>query len=132
VAACLRRNAPGPYQIQAAINAVHCDAVTAADTDWGQVLQLYDQLVAWLPTPVVALNRAVALAEVSGPAAALAEVDSLGLQDYQPYQVTRAELLVRLGRQREAAGAYDRALALTTNAVEHAHLTLRRRSLTGC
>jgi RNA polymerase sigma-70 factor, ECF subfamily len=131
VTACLRRNAPGPYQIQAAINAVHCDAATAADTDWEQVLQLYDQLVTWLPTPVVALNRAVALAEVGGPAAALAEVDGLDLHDYQPYQVTRAELLVRLGRRREAAGAYDRALALTTNAVEHAHLILRRRSLAG-
>jgi RNA polymerase sigma-70 factor (ECF subfamily) len=128
VAACLRRSAPGPYQIQAAINAVHCDAATAADTDWDQVLQLYDQLAARLPTPVVALNRAVALAEAVGPAAALAEVDRLDLDDYQPYQVTRAELLVRLGRHREAAEAYDRALALTANAVEHAHLT-RRRSL---
>ena len=130
VTACLRRNAPGPYQIQAAISAVHCDAKTAADTDWDQVLQLYDQLVAWLPTPVVALNRAVALAEAVGPEAALAEVDRLDLGDYQPYQVTRAELLVRLGRPAEAAGAYDRALALTTNAVERAHLTRRRRSLT--
>jgi RNA polymerase sigma-70 factor, ECF subfamily len=126
VAACLRRNAPGPYQIQAAINAVHCDAAVAADTDWGQVLQLYDQLMTWLPTPVVALNRAVALAEVSGPKAALAEVDVLGLHGYQPYQVTRAELLARLGRRREAAAAYDLALALTANAVERAHLALRR------
>jgi RNA polymerase sigma-70 factor (ECF subfamily) len=130
VAACLRRNAPGPYQIQAAINAVHCDAASAADTDWDQVLQLYDQLVAWLPTPVVALNRAVALAEVSGPVVALAEVDSLDLHDYQPYHVTRAELLVRLGRPDEAAKAYDQAIALATNAVEHAHLRMRRRSLT--
>ena len=129
VAACLRRNAPGPYQIQAAINAVHCDAADAADTDWGQVLQLYDQLMAWLPTPVVALNRAVALAEVSGPAAALAEVDSLDLANYQPFQVTRAELLARLGRRGEAAAAYDLALALTANAVEREHLALRRRSL---
>jgi RNA polymerase sigma-70 factor (ECF subfamily) len=129
VAACLRRNAPGPYQIQAAINAVHCDAAVAADTDWGQVLQLYDQLVAVLPTPVVALNRAVALAEVSGPAAALTEVDSLDLRDYQPFQVTRAELLARLGRRREAAEAYDLALELTANAVERAHLALRRQSL---
>ena len=126
VTECLRRSAPGPYQVQAAINAVHCDAATAADTDWDQVLQLYDQLAAFLPTPVVALNRAVALAEAVGPAAALAEVDRLDLDDYQPYQVTRAELLVRLGRQQEAADAYDRALALTANAVEHAHLTRRR------
>jgi RNA polymerase sigma-70 factor, ECF subfamily len=129
VVACLRRNAPGPYQIQAAINAVHCDAAVAADTDWGQVLALYDQLMAWLPTPVVALNRAVALAEVSGSAAALAVVDVLDLRDYQPYQVTRAELLARLGRRGEAAEAYDLALALTANAVERAHLVLRRRSL---
>ena len=131
VAACLRRNAPGPYQIQAAINAVHCDAADAADTDWGQVLQLYDQLMAWLPTPVVALNRAVALAEVSGPAAALAEVDSLDLDNYQPFQVTRAELLARLGRRGEAAAAYDLALALTANAVEREHLALRRGALHG-
>jgi RNA polymerase sigma-70 factor (ECF subfamily) len=129
VAACLRRNAPGPYQIQAAINAVHCDAAVAADTDWGQVLRLYDQLMTWLPTPVVALNRAVALAEVSGPEAALAAVDGLDLRDYQPYQVARAELLARLGRRRDAAAAYDLALALTANTVERAHLTLRRRSL---
>jgi RNA polymerase sigma-70 factor, ECF subfamily len=129
VAACLRRNAPGPYQIQAAINAVHCDAADAADTDWGQVLQLYDQLMAWLPTPVVALNRAVALAEVSGPAAALAEVESLDLGNYQPFQVTRAELLARLGRRGEAAAAYDLALALTANAVEREHLARRRESL---
>jgi RNA polymerase sigma-70 factor, ECF subfamily len=131
VARCLRQGSPGPYQIQAAINAVHCDAAAAEDTDWGQVLQLYDQLAVVLPTPVVALNRAVALAEVAGPAAALAEVDRLDLESYQPYQVTRAELLVRLGRRREAAQAYDRALALTANAVEHAHLTLRRQSLAG-
>jgi RNA polymerase sigma-70 factor (ECF subfamily) len=129
VAACLRRNAPGPYQIQAAINAVHCDAAVAADTDWGQVLRLYDQLMKWLPTPVVALNRAVALAEVSGPEAALAAVDGLDLRDYQPYQVTRAELLARLGRRRDAATAFDLALALTANTVERAHMTLRRQSL---
>jgi RNA polymerase sigma-70 factor, ECF subfamily len=129
VAACLARNSPGPYQIQAAINAVHCDANAATGTDWRQVLQLYDQLVAWLPTPVVALNRAVALAEVNGPAAALTEVNGLDLPDYQPFHVTRAELLVRLGRRPEAAEAYNRALALTTNAVERAHLSLRRRSL---
>ncbi|MGH3854427.1 MAG: RNA polymerase sigma factor [Pseudonocardiaceae bacterium] len=129
VMACLRRNTPGPYQIQAAINAVHCDAATAAATDWGQVLALYNQLLTCLPTPIVALNRAVALAEVHGPAIALAEVDRLGLHGYQPYQVTRADLLARLGRPAEAAAAYDQALALTTNAVERTHLTLRRRAL---
>ena len=129
VRACLRHNSPGPYQIQAAINAVHCDAARAQDTDWRQVLRLYDDLLAALPTPVVALNRAVALAEVEGPSTALADIDSLDLTSYQPYQVTRAELLVRLGRPDEAVAAFDRALALTTNDVEREHLTLRRRSL---
>ncbi len=127
VRACLRRNTPGPYQIQAAINAVHVDAATAADTDWHQVLQLYDQLLACQPTPVVALNRAVALAEVHGPAAAYAELAGLPLQGYQPYHVARAELLRRMGRHDEALQAYDQALALTTNAVERAHLERRCR-----
>lgn len=129
VRACLRRNTPGPYQIQAAINAVHDDAATAADTDWGQVLQLYDQLLARLPTPVVALNRAVAVAEVHGPAVALEQVDPLPLADYQPYHVTRADLLVRLDRRTEARQAYDEALRLTVNGVERVHLDQRRRSL---
>ena len=130
VRACLRRGAPGPYQVQAAINAVHGDAARVADTDWRQVLRLYDQLMLLLPSPVVALNRAVALAEVAGPAAALAEVDRLDLPAYPPYHVTRAELLVRLGRSTDARGAYDDALSLTTNAVERAHLA-RRRTATG-
>ena len=125
----LRRNTPGPYQIQAAINAVHSDAPTAADTDWGQVLQLYDQLLAVAPSPVIALNRAVAVAEVEGPAPALALVDALDLDGYHLFHATRAELLARLGRTGEAAEAYDRALALSTNAAEHALLETRRRSL---
>jgi RNA polymerase sigma-70 factor (ECF subfamily) len=126
VRACLRRNAPGPYQIQAAINAVHADTLDGAETDWAQIVALYDQLMALAPTPVVALNRAVALAELDGPAVALAAVERLELPDYQPYWVTRAELLVRSGRGDDARDAYDRALALTDNAVEHAHLTGRR------
>ena len=126
---CLRRNQPGPYQIQAAINAVHSDAPTAADTDWRQILQLYDQLLAVAPTPVVALNRAVAVAEVDGPAAGLAAVDALDLDGYHLFHATRADLLVRLGRPDEAAPAYDAALALATNAAERRYLEQRRRSL---
>src|SRR5215472_15028583 len=103
VRACLRRNAPGPYQLQAAISAVHSDAATAADTDWGQILALYDQLLAAAPTPVVALNRVVAVAEVQGPAAALDIADRLGLDGYHLYHSTRADLLRRLGRRDDAA-----------------------------
>ena len=125
VRACLRRNQPGPYQIQAAINAVHSDAPTAADTDWAQILALYDQLLAVAPTRVVALNRAVALAEVKGPAAALAEVDALDLGQYHLFHATRADFLRRLGRHAEAADAYDRAGELATNAAERTFLTER-------
>ncbi len=130
VRASLRRNAPGPYQIQAAINAVHSDASTAARTDWHQIVRLYDQLTVHSPTPVVALNRAVAIAEVDGPAAALVVVDRLDLRDYHLLHATRADLLVRLGRADEAASAYDRALALTDNAAERAFLQSRRAALT--
>ncbi|HEV3364117.1 MAG TPA: RNA polymerase sigma factor [Acidimicrobiia bacterium] len=123
VRACLRRNQPGPYQIQAAINAVHSDAPTAADTDWGQILALYDQLLAVSPTPVVALNRAVALAEVKGPEVALAAVNELqGLEDYHLFHATRADLLTRLGRHPEAAAAYQTALSRTANAAERMFL----------
>jgi len=107
---CLQRNTPGPYQIQAAINAVHSDAPTAAQTDWGQVLQLYDQLIAIAPNAVVALNRAVAIAETGGTAPALDIVDALDLDTYYLFHSTRAELLARLRRFEEAADAYDRAL----------------------
>ena len=129
VAACIRRNQPGPYQVQAAINAVHSDAPTASATDWGQILQLYDQLLGLSPTPVVALNRSVAVAEVHGPAAALAEVDSLDLAGYHLFHATRADLLRRLGRHTEAADAYDAALALVGNSAEGRFLEERRRSL---
>jgi RNA polymerase sigma-70 factor (ECF subfamily) len=125
VRACLRRNAPGAYQLQAAIAAVHSDG----PTDWRQVLALYDQLLALVPTPVVALNRAVALAEVEGPGAALMAVDALELPGYLPYHVTRAELLARTGRHDEARAAYDDALALAGNDVESEHLATRRAQL---
>jgi len=129
VRACLRRGAPGPYQFHAAINAVHTDAATAADTDWTQIVALYDQWMASAPTAVVALNRAVALAELAGPEVALGAVEPLDLTGYQPFWVARAELLVRAERPAEARQAFDRALALTENAVEHAHLTSRRASV---
>ena len=129
VAACIRRNQPGPYQLQAAIGAVHSDAGTAAATDWGQIVQLYDQLLALVPTPVVALNRAVAVAEVSGPAAALAAVDPLDLGSFHLFHATRADLLRRLGRHAEAADAYDAALTLVTNGPERRFLQARRASL---
>jgi RNA polymerase sigma-70 factor (ECF subfamily) len=129
VRACLRRGQPGPYQIQAAIAAVHSDAREAALTDWRQVLALYDQLAAIAPTPVVALNRAVALGQVAGPAAALEAVDELPLADYHLYHAIRADLLRRLNRGTEAAAAYDRAIALAENAAERAFLVTRRATL---
>ncbi|HKY75348.1 MAG TPA: RNA polymerase sigma factor [Acidimicrobiia bacterium] len=128
VRACLRRNQPGPYQIQAAINAVHSDAPTPERTDWGQILALYDQLLAVAPTPVVALNRAVALAEVDGPAVALAAVEDLDLGNYHRFHSTRADFLARLGRHAEAADAYERALSLATNQAERDFLAGRRHS----
>ena len=121
---CLRRGQPGPYQIQAAISAVHSDAPIAAATDWNQILALYDQLLAVAPGPVVALNRAVAVAEVDGPAAALVLVDELDLDRYYLFHAIRASLLRRLGRPAEAAAAYDTAIARTGNAAERAFLTL--------
>ena len=128
---CLRRNRPGPYQVQAAISAVHADAASVEQTDWYQVLDLYDQLTALSPGPVVALNRAVAVAEVEGPEVALAIVDGLRdrLEALLPMHVVRAELLRELGRPDEAAAAYDAALSLADNAVERAHLESRRGSL---
>jgi RNA polymerase sigma-70 factor (ECF subfamily) len=126
VRACLRRNRPGPYQIQAAIGAVHADATRAADTDWRQILALYDQLLAVAPTPVVALHRAVAVAEVDGPAAALALVDPLDVAGHHLYHAVRADLLRRLGRRAAAVAAYDRAIALTGNEREREHLRRMR------
>ena len=125
----LRRNQPGPFQIQAAINAVHADSATAADTDWRAVLALYDQLLALTPTPVVAMNRAIAVAEVHGPDDALALLDALALEDYQPFHATRADLLRRAGRDIEAAGAYERAIELTRNAPERRFLQGRLAAL---
>jgi RNA polymerase sigma-70 factor, ECF subfamily len=129
VRACLRRNQPGPYQIQAAINAVHSDAAAAADTDWRQILRLYDQLLAVAPTPVAALNRAVAVAEVDGPQVALAALADVDLDGYHLYHAIRADLLRRLGREKEAALAYDAAIARTGNAAEQAFLRRRREAL---
>jgi RNA polymerase sigma-70 factor, ECF subfamily len=131
VRACLRRNQPGPYQIQAAINAVHSDAATAADTDWGQILQLYDQQLVLAPSPVAALNRAVAVAEVDGPQAALAALDDLRLDNYHLFHAIRADLLRRLERDADAVLAYDAAIALAANNAERAFLQRRRQSLTG-
>ncbi|MGW7018411.1 RNA polymerase sigma factor [Streptomyces decoyicus] len=128
---CLRRDQPGPYQIQAAINAVHSDAPTAAVTDWRQILQLYDQLLSCDPSPVVALNRAVAVAEVRGPEEALALVDSLTLDRYHVFHAVRADLLRRLDRNAEAALAYDKALARTENAAERDFLRRSRQALPG-
>ena len=122
---CLRRNQPGPYQIQAAINAVHSDAPTAAATDWRQILRLYDQLLATTPSPIVALNRAVAVAEVEGPAEALHLIDALALDHYYLVHSIRAELLRRLGRTSEAAAAYESAIARSENAMERAFLRQR-------
>jgi RNA polymerase sigma-70 factor (ECF subfamily) len=125
---CLRHNQPGPYQLQAAINAVHADAATVQDTDWSQIVALYDHLLAVAPTPVVALNRAIAIGELQGAAAALALVDELDLDNYYPFHATRADLLSRLGRESEAATAYDRAATLAPTDLEREFLKLGGRS----
>jgi RNA polymerase sigma-70 factor, ECF subfamily len=126
---CLRRNEPGPYQIQAAINAVHSDATDAAATDWPQIVALYDQLMAIAPSPVVALNRAVAVAEVEGAEVALTLVDGLDLEPYYLFHAIRADLLRRAGRHAEAQRAYDAALTRTDNAAERDLLRRRREML---
>jgi RNA polymerase sigma-70 factor (ECF subfamily) len=127
---CLRRNQPGQYQIQAAINAVHSDASSAAATDWWQILQLYNQLQSLAPSPVVALNRAVAVAEVEGPDVALTLVDGLDLGGYYLFHAIRADLLQRLGRNAEAALAYEAAIARTENTTERVFLERSRQALT--
>ena len=132
VRACLRRNQPGPFQIQAAIAAVHADALRADATDWSQIVALYDQLSAVRPTPVVALNRAIAIGELDGPGAglaALAMVDADALAMYQPFHAAHADLLARVGRTDAARRAYDRAIELTTNPTERAFLEAQRASL---
>jgi RNA polymerase sigma-70 factor (ECF subfamily) len=126
---CLGRNHPGPYQLQAAINAVHADAPTVEQTDWSQIVALYDQLLVVAPTPVVALNRAIAIGELQGPAAALALVDGLeDLDNYYPFHATRADLLGRLGRHGEAAAAYQRAAALAPTEAEREFLRMGGRA----
>ena len=124
---------PGRYQLQAAINAVHTDAPSARDTDWSTIVALYGRLSLLDPSPIVRLNRAVAVAEVDGPAVGLAEVDRLGevLDGYHAFHAARADLLRRLGRSSESRGAYDRAIGLAGNEAELAYLTRRRDQLTG-
>ena len=131
VRACLRRNQPGPFQIQAAIAAVHADAATAAATDWPQIVALYDQLYAMHPNAVIALNRAVAIGEMRGAAAGLHALDSLDvtlLEDYQPYHAARADLLARAGRRGATVAAYDRAIELTANPAEQRFLERQRKA----
>jgi RNA polymerase sigma-70 factor (ECF subfamily) len=126
---CLRVNRPGTYQIQAAIAAVHADASTAEATDWGQIVQLYDQLLALDPSPIVALNRAIAVGERDGAASALALVEGLSLDGYHLFHTARGDLLERVGRVEEAGAAFERALELTTNAAERRYLEERLASL---
>lgn len=126
---CLARNRPGHYQLMAAINAVHTEAAVAADTDWRQIASLYSQLYAVLPTPVVALNRAIAVAELDGPGVGLALLETLELTGYHPWHAARADLLRRLGRTDEARAAYDAAIATSGNVAERAWLVGRRDSL---
>jgi RNA polymerase sigma-70 factor (ECF subfamily) len=131
VRACLRRNQPGPFQIQAAIAAVHADAATAAATDWSQIVALYDLLYAMRPNAVIALNRAVAIGEMRGAAAGLDALDSLDvtlLEDYQPYHAARADLLARAGRRDATVAAYDRAIELTANPTERRFLERQRKA----
>jgi len=129
VRGCLRMNRPGPYQIQAAINAVHADAPTADATDWRQIVQLYDQLMSIAPSPVVALNRAVAVAEVNGPGLALELIDALDLGEFYLFHAIRADLLRRLGQVGEADAAYAAAIQRTDNTAERNYLARRRASL---
>jgi RNA polymerase sigma-70 factor (ECF subfamily) len=130
---CLALNRPGPYQLQAAINAVHTDALAVELTDWSQVVALYDQLLALSPSPVIALNRAIAVAELDGPEVALALIDSPALAEplasYQPWHAARADMLRRLRRRDEARDAYRSAIALSDNAGERAWLEERLSTL---
>jgi RNA polymerase sigma-70 factor (ECF subfamily) len=131
VAASAAGEAPGRYQILAAINAVHTSAGDVRDTDWSQIVALYDQLVRIDPSPIVALNRAIAVAELDGPEVALAIVERLEntLAGYHAYQATRADLLRRLGRSQKSRAAYDKAIELAGNTAETAYLTRRRDQL---
>jgi RNA polymerase sigma-70 factor (ECF subfamily) len=125
---CLAIDRPGPYQLQAAVNAVHADAARAEDTDWRQILALYDLHLAIAPSPIVALHRAVAVGEVHGPAAALEIIEKLALDSHHLYHAIRADLLRRLGRDTESVAAYDAAIARSENAIERAFLERRRRA----
>lgn len=125
VRACLRRNQPGPYQIQAAIAAVHADAAIAAETDWGQIVVLYNQLLALAPNPVVELNLAIAVAETGDVAGALDQIEGLPLTDYHLFHATRGDFLARVGRMEEAKAAFATAADLTENETERRHLHTR-------
>ena len=131
VRACLRENRPGPCQIQAAINAVHSAAPRANETDWSQIVSLYDHLFSLTPTPIVALNRAIAIAELGEIAEALAIIDALPLSEYHLFHATRADLLRRLGHRQDAIAAYESALDLATNQAEARFLKKRRDGLRG-
>jgi RNA polymerase sigma-70 factor, ECF subfamily len=124
VRACIRRGRPGPYQLQAAIQAVHCDADSFEATDWPQIVTLYDQLFSVMPTPVVALNRAIAVAELEGPGAALTTLDAIAaeLESYHLLHAARATMLHRLGRRDDARAAFERAADLAPNEAERRFL----------
>jgi RNA polymerase sigma-70 factor (ECF subfamily) len=126
---CLALNRPGPYQLQAAINAVHSDATQAWATDWPQILALYDQLLAMNPNPVVALNRAIVVAEIDGPARALDVLETLDLAGYHLFHAVRADLLRRLDRPADAALAYQAAIARCENTREREFLQRRLATL---
>jgi RNA polymerase sigma-70 factor (ECF subfamily) len=126
---CLARKRPGPYQLQAAINAVHADAATAPDTDWKQIRAIYDQWMAIAPDAVVALNRAVAVAEIEGAEVGLRLVDELELSNYQPFHAVRGELLRRMGLKERAAEAYREAIRLSGNEREREFLRLQAADL---
>lgn len=132
VRSCIRRDRPGPYQLQAAIQAVHCDAGSFQATDWSQIVELYDHLSRFTPTPVVALNRAIAVAEVEGPEAALAEIDAVAdpLDGYHLLHATRGEMLDRMGRRDEAVEALRRATSLAAADAERRFLDRRIAALT--
>jgi RNA polymerase sigma-70 factor, ECF subfamily len=130
VDAALRRGAAGPYQLQAAIAAVHSEATSRADTDWRQIVGLYNELLKRIPSPVVALNRAIAVAEIDGVDAALPLLDQLGLDDFYLYHSTRADMLARAGRSDDAIAAYERAIELASNDAEQAFLISRKDALT--
>jgi RNA polymerase sigma-70 factor (ECF subfamily) len=132
VRACIRRNRPGPYQLQAAIQAVHCNAGSFEATDWPQIVALYDHLLSVMPTPVVALNRAIAVAEIEGPDAALTALDAMApdLENYHLMHAARGTILLRLGRRDEARAAFERAAHLTTTEADRRFLSQQIEELT--